>query len=101
MTIALVALVAVVALLCFDRWQQRRHPDPAVVELIGLCDRLCQRLQAPQAAVIEHDEKVRERLPAEYAPPAVPPDDDEAFWASRDKLAELAMQQELNDRGGD
>lgn len=100
MTVAVVALVVVVALLLADRWQQRRHADPQVLAMIDLTDRLCQRLQAPQTAIIEHNERVRELNPEEYAPPAVPPDDDDAFWASREKLAELTMQQELSDRGG-
>jgi hypothetical protein len=61
-------------------------------------DRLCQRLQAPAAAVLEHDEAARARRTEEYAPPAVEPDDDEAFWMSRDKLAEYAMKAEVDER---
>jgi hypothetical protein len=88
----LLALAALVAFGIYERHQERRQQ-----QLIALVDRLCQRVQAPQAAVLEHDEQVRVLRDEEYAPPAVPPDDDEAFWASRDKLAELMMEQELHD----
>jgi hypothetical protein len=88
----LLALAALVAFGIYERHQERRQQ-----QLIALVDRLCQRVQAPQAAVLEHDERVRALRDEEYAPPAVPPDDDEAFWASRDKLAELMMEQELHD----
>lgn len=81
-----------IALLAFLAWTRRRD----TIELIALCDRLCQRLQAPHAAILEHDEQVREPRSDEYAPPAVPPDDDDAFWTSRDKLAELLMEQETS-----
>jgi len=97
-TLVVIALVVVVALLLADRWQQRRLVDPNQQALIDLCDRLCQRLQAPQAAVLEHDELVRSQRMEEYAPPAVPPDDDEAFWASREKLAEMMAEQETSGR---
>jgi hypothetical protein len=95
-TIAVVVLAGVVVLLAAERWQQQRRADANLLELIGLTDRLCQRLQAPQAAVLEHDEQVRALRGDEYAPPAVPPDDDEAYWASREKLAELLMAQETD-----
>jgi hypothetical protein len=88
----LAALAALAAFVIYERHQERRQQ-----QLIALVDRLCQRVQAPQAAVLEHDEQVRALRDEEYAPPAVPPDDDEAFWASRDKLAELMMEQELTD----
>jgi hypothetical protein len=97
-TIAFVTLAVVVVALLADRWQQRHRPDPSLLELISLCDRLCQRLQAPQAAILEHDEQVRTPQGAEYAPPAVPPDDDEAFWMSRERLAEMTMAQETSGR---
>lgn len=96
MTAAAIILGVVVALLLVERLQERRHANPDVAKLIGLCDRLCQRLQAPSAAILEHDEQVRQRRDEEYAPPAVTPDDDDAFWMSREKLAELAMQQEMS-----
>jgi hypothetical protein len=61
-------------------------------------DRLCQRIQAPHAAILEHDEKVRERRSDEFAPPAIEPDDDDAYWMSRDKLADMAMKAEMDER---
>ena len=76
-----------------------RRPDPDMQALIALVDRLCQRVQAPQAAILEHDEKERALRDDEYAPPAVSPDDDEGYWASRDKLAELMMEKEIADGG--
>jgi hypothetical protein len=78
--------------------QQRRHPDATAVELIAVIDRLCQRVQAPAAAILEHDEAVRSPRSEEYAPPAVAPEDDEGYWESRDKLAELMMAEELSGR---
>jgi hypothetical protein len=69
-------------------------------DFIALVDRLCQRLQAPGAAVLEHDETVRVRRPPEYAPPALEPEDDEGYWMSRENLAELAMQAEVDERNG-
>lgn len=94
-----IAVTALAAFLLYERRAERRRVDPQLQALIKLCDRLCQRLQAPHAAILEHDEQVREPRSDEYAPPAVPPDDDDAFWASRDKLAELLMEQEVNGSG--
>jgi hypothetical protein len=68
---------------------------------IAQVDRLCQRLQAPGAAVLEHDEAVRERPPEDYAPPGLEPDDDAGYWASREKLAEFAMNEEMASDGRD
>ena len=93
MTYALLVAVLLGALLVYERHQEQRR----MREMVALIDRLCQRIQAPAAAVLEHDEATRVMRDEEYAPPAVPPDDDDEFWASREKLAELAMQQELND----
>lgn len=98
MTAATILLAVTVALLLVDRWQQRRRANPDLQALIALCDRLCQRLQSPQAAVLEHDEQVRALRDEEYAPPAVTPEVDEEFWASREKLAELMMEQETGGR---
>jgi hypothetical protein len=98
LTIAVIALGVVAVLLLADRWQQRRHPDATAVELIAVIDRLCQRVQAPAAAILEHDEAVRSPRSEEYAPPAVAPEDDEGYWESRDKLAELMMAEELSGR---
>lgn len=98
MIATLIILSVVVMLLLAERMQEHRHANPDVAKLIGLCDRLCQRLQAPHAAVLEHDEQVRQRRDEEYAPPAVTPEVDEEFWASREKLAELMMDQETGGR---
>jgi hypothetical protein len=70
----------------------------AGADQIALVDRLCQRLQAPGAAILEHDEAVRAQRGTEYAPPALDPEDDQSFWLSRDKLAEHMMQAEVNER---
>lgn len=74
------------------------HANRHLGEMVDLCDRLCQRLQAPQAAVLEHDEMTRALRDDEYAPPAVVPDDDDGYWMSRERLADLAMQQEARER---
>lgn len=92
---AVVLQALVIAFLLAERWQERRQANPNLRALIEANDRLCQRLQAPQAAILEYDEQVRSPRGDEYAPPAVPPDDDEAFWSSRDKLAETLMEQEV------
>lgn len=93
----MIALAAIAAaefvLIGFLVWDRHRaHPDlePLLVALAGLC----QRIQAPAAAVLEHDEQVRTRHSEEYAPPALEPDDDEQYWLSREKLAEYAMTEE-------
>lgn len=94
MTYALLIVVAfLVALLVYERYQEQRRAR----DLIALVDRLCQRVQAPHAAVLEHDQQVRVARDDEYAPPAVEPEDDQGYWASRDKLAEMLMEQELHD----
>lgn len=69
----------------------------ANADFIALVDRMCQRLQAPAAAVLEHDERVRAHRSPEYAPPAIEPEDDEAYWMSRDRLAEAVMEAERGD----
>jgi hypothetical protein len=68
--------LAVIGLLVVERRK-------ASADMIALVDRLCQRVQAPAAAVLEHDEATRLRHPEEYAPPAVEPDDDDGYWLSR------------------
>jgi hypothetical protein len=57
--------------------------SPDLTEMVALTDRLCQRLQAPMVAVGEHDAQVA----GLFAPPAVPMDDDDAHWESKDDLA--------------
>jgi hypothetical protein len=80
-------------LVAFLVWDRRRA-SPDVLALIALVDRLAQRIQSPQAAVLEHFEQHRALRGDEYAPSAIPPDDDDAYWASKDKLAEQLMAQE-------
>lgn len=95
MTAAALGLAVVAwAVVVFLLWE--RHHAADTQALISLVDRMAQRIQAPNAAILEHDELVRELRTEEYAPPAVAPDDDEGYWASRDKLAELLMEQEAN-----
>ena len=66
-------------------------------ETLGMTDRLAMRIQAPQLAAIEHaNEESDSPL---YAPPALIPDDDDAYWESREALADRAMSEEVN--GGD
>lgn len=60
-----------------------RCTSPDLTEMVALTDRLCQRLQAPMVAVGEHDVATM----GVFAPPAVPMDDDEAHWESKDDLA--------------
>lgn len=88
------AELVLIAYLVFERrLSERAH--------IALVDRLCQRLQAPGAAVLEHDEAVRARPSETYAPPGLEPEDDDGYWASREKLAEYAMSEELAESGRD
>lgn len=62
------------------------------VEHTALVERLLQRIQAPETAVIEHS------VAQPFASPAaVTPDDDQDFWEARmtkEQLAELAMSYE-------
>jgi hypothetical protein len=93
--LAVIAIVelALIAYLVFER--RKTGGD-----FIALVDRLCQRIQAPGAAALEHDEAVRARRHPEYAPPALEPEDDEAYWMSREKLAEAMMEAERVERAG-
>jgi hypothetical protein len=91
LTVIAVAELFLIGALVYDR---RKSSS----DFIALVDRLCQRVQSPAAAVLEHDERMRERHGEEYAPPALEPDDDEAYWLSRDRLAESAMKAELSER---
>jgi len=98
---ALTALAAaelvLIGVLVRDRY--RAHPD--LEPLLNTIQSLCQRLQAPGTAVLEHDERVRVQPPEGYAPPAIEPDDDEAYWLSREALAEGAMKYETEHVGHD
>lgn len=53
---------------------------------------LLQRIQAPQAAVIQHANETTEFS----APPAVNEFIDEDYWESQDELADRLMKQEIN-----
>jgi len=68
-------------------------PSAEIGALIDLTDRLCQRIQAPTAAVVEHHDKA-----TGPSLPAVNPELDESYWQaqeiSKETLAEMAMQQE-------
>lgn len=92
--IALAAIAAAELLIIGYLVFERRKAN---ADFIALVDRLCQRVQAPAAAALEHDEAVRAHRSFEYAPPAVEPEDDEAYWMSRDRLAEAVMEAERGD----
>lgn len=97
--IALAVIAGVELLLIgFLVWERHRaHPDLA--PLLDTLDALCQRVQAPGAAVLAYDEAHREAPPEGYAPPGIEPDDDEAYWLSRERLAEGAMDYETQSVG--
>lgn len=61
-----------------------REPHPDLALLIASNDRLAQRIQAPEYAVVEHAQT--QALPP--LPQAVEMDDDERHWQTRDELAE-------------
>jgi hypothetical protein len=61
-----------------------RAGSPDLCEMVQLVDRLCQRIQAPEAAVMEH----ASQGPL-YAPQHVPLDDDQAYQESKEELAEI------------
>lgn len=92
--LALVALVAFQsAAIAYLLIAQRGHAQliaevvrcasPDLCEMVALVDRLCQRVQAPQAAVAEHAAGVFS------APQHVPMDDDSAYHQSKEELADL------------
>jgi len=64
-------------------------------QIIAMADGMARRLQAPQLAAVE---AANEESPL-YAPPALIPDDDDAYWESREALADRAMKEEVG--GGD
>lgn len=116
MMIALVS-VAVVIVAALHTWtlrdQRRRYEthldaqadrmhtllaakDPDLEQIIALVDRLCQRIQAPTQAVIDHSIAT---VPVE-SPAAVGFDDDEGFHAAREnltkeQLADMMMDAEV------
>lgn len=73
--------------------QSETHPD--VAALVALVDRLCQRIQAPDLAVVDH----QMAQPLAFSPPAVPMSSDEGYWEAQDlskeQLAQMAMAQEV------
>lgn len=79
--------------------RDRATPNPDTAALIALTENLCQRIQAPQQAVIDHT--VQQTVTPDMVPPAVPPDDDKAFWdnrpLSKEALAEILMAEEVTD----
>ena len=75
--IAQAAPFAVIAFLLWDRRIERREHAAMTAEL-------CQRLQAPELAVMAHD--LQGRDVAMPQPPGF--DDDEAHWESKEALAD-------------
>lgn len=76
LTIVCLALIALVGVLLWDRRVERR-------EQAAEREMLHQRLQAPEAAVMQHQ---LQSLPEQ--PPAIPWDDDDSFHATREQMAE-------------
>lgn len=68
--------------------------NPDLEQLLVTVENLCQRIQAPEQAVVDHVLQVQP-----MSPPAVPMDDDDAFWKAqelpKEQLAEVEMQAEL------
>lgn len=81
--------------------RERATPDPNVAALIALTENLCQRLQAPQQAVIDHT--IQQAVTPDMVPPAIPPDDDTAFWDaqpfSKEALADILAHAEVSTSG--
>lgn len=96
MTIAVVTLgvVAVIQLVVIGWMMWMRRDDGR--DIIALADGLAKRIQAPQLAAVE---AANEEGPL-YAPPALIPDDDDAYWESREQLAERLMAEEVKEAGG-
>lgn len=72
----------------------RNQPNPDITQLIGLTERLCQRLQAPTQAVIEH----AQAQPLPPMPPTVNPAIDDSYWAAmqpKEQLADELMEHEV------
>ena len=69
--------------------------DDHTAELLAVVDGLARRIQAPGRAAYEPTLQEGPQSPT-YAPQAIPPDDDEAYWASREELAALAAKDELS-----
>lgn len=100
MTALAIIAAAELVLIGFLVWERHRaHPD--LDPLLDTITKLCQRVQAPGAAVVAFDEATRQHPPESYAPPGIEPDDDDSYWLSRDKLADYAMTQETDGRSED
>lgn len=82
--VVIALLVLLVGVLIIDRRDER--DDHA-----GQLDRLLQRIQAPELAVAEH----AQHAVAEWAPPAVPLDDDASHWEAKEDLAQRLAEMEL------
>lgn len=76
-------------LVAFLLWERRR-PDPNVLRMIELVDRLCRRIQAPQLAAIE---EANQPLPGQN-PVAVNPEVDDEYWEAKEVLADRLMREE-------
>ena len=66
-------------------------------QIIAMADGMAKRLQAPQLAAIETANEEHSPL---YAPPALIPDDDDAYWENREQLADRLMKEEVQGTGG-
>lgn len=72
-----------------------RAPHPDTAALIVLVENLCQRVQAPAQAVIDHSTQMATLPPL---PLAVLDGDDDAHWQAledKDRLAERVMAEEI------
>ena len=66
----------------------RPHPD--LTELVALVDRLCQRIQAPEQAVVEH----AMQMPLPPMPQVIEMDDDDRHFETKEQMAEREMDEE-------
>jgi hypothetical protein len=96
-TTAVIALAVVcvleLAVIAWLMWLRRDEGK----DIIALADGLARRIQAPQLAAVETANAEEGPL---YAPPALIPDDDDAYWESREALAERAMREEVGGSNG-
>lgn len=95
---AYLALLTVGLLWLADRHAHRRSQqqaaNPDLTALVGLVDRLCQRVQAPQTAVWEHTQAV---TPEVQQPEPVDMFDDQDHWESKEMLAARSFDEELTE----
>ena len=71
----------------------RTKPNPDTTALIALVERMAQRIQAPTEAVVEH----QLAAPLPDSPPAIPFDNDQAFWEAQEPLSKEALADALMD----